>query len=124
MAMSHLLPSRLMIRLIVLALVCFPLAPIFAYQASPSVGTRAGHLIDKVLGVVGEDEPTLTERKRFHLYLLSTTGPVPILAEAAGAGIGQWENTPKEWGQGWGAYGQRFGRSEEHTSELQSHVNL
>ena len=52
---------------------------------------------------------TLTERRRFHLYLLSTAGPVPILAEAAGAGIGQWENSPKEWGQGWGAYGERFG---------------
>ena len=26
-----------------------------------------------------------------------------------GAGFSQWENTPKEWGQGWGAYGERFG---------------
>ena len=66
-------------------------------------------VIDKVLGLVGPDETTLTERRRFHLYLVSTAGPVPILAEAAGAGIGQWQNSPKEWGQGWGAYGQRFG---------------
>ena len=61
------------------------------------------------MGVVGPDETTLTERRRFHLYLVATAGPIPILAEAAGAGIGQWENSPKEWGQGWGAYGQRFG---------------
>jgi len=67
------------------------------------------HLIETVMGVVGPDETTLTERRRFHLYLMSTVGPVPILAEAAGAGIGQWQNSPKEWGQGWGAYGERFG---------------
>ena len=60
------------------------------------------------MGVVGPDDTTLTERRRFHLYLMSTVGPVPILAEAAGAGIGQWENSPKEWGQGWNAYGKRF----------------
>jgi len=67
------------------------------------------HLIETVMGVVGPDETTLTESRRFHLYLMSTVGPVPILAEAAGAGIGQWENSPKEWGQGWNAYGKRFG---------------
>jgi hypothetical protein len=67
------------------------------------------NLIDTVMGVVGPDETTLTESRRFHLYLMSTVGPVPILAEAAGAGISQWQNSPKEWGQGWGAYGQRFG---------------
>ncbi len=31
------------------------------------------------------------------------------MGEAIGAGVGQWENTPKEWGQGWNAYGERFG---------------
>ncbi|MBZ5675429.1 MAG: hypothetical protein LAP61_14410 [Acidobacteriia bacterium] len=71
--------------------------------------TAKTDVIDKVMGVVGPDESTLTEQRRFHLYLVATAGPVPILAEAAGAGIGQWENSPKEWGQGWGAYGERFG---------------
>jgi hypothetical protein len=67
-------------------------------------------MIDKVLGMVGPSEPTqLTEGKRFHLYLVSTAGPVPLLSEAMGAGIGQWRSTPPEWGQGWSAYGQRFG---------------
>jgi hypothetical protein len=72
-------------------------------------GTAKTDIIDKVMGVVGPDETTLTERRRFHLYLMSTVGPVPIFAEAAGAGIGQWENSPEEWGQGWSAYGKRFG---------------
>jgi hypothetical protein len=81
-----------------------------AASAVKNAATEASkHLIDTVMGVVGPDETTLTESRRFHLYLMSTVGPVPILAEAAGAGIGQWENSPKEWGQGWGAYGQRFG---------------
>ncbi len=60
--------------------------------------------------MVSPSEPgELTEKKRFHLYLLSTVGPVPIVGEAIGAGLSQWENTPKEWGQGWNAYGKRFG---------------
>jgi len=72
------------------------------------------------MGVVGPDETTLTERRRFHLYLVATAGPIPILAEAAGAGIGQWENSPKEWGQGWGAYGQRFGSNLAYNGVRQS----
>jgi hypothetical protein len=61
------------------------------------------------MGIVGPSEPSqLTEKKRFHLYLLSVAGPVPLLAEAAGAGFSQWENTPKAWGQGWDAFGERY----------------
>jgi hypothetical protein len=67
-------------------------------------------LIDKVLGMVGPAEPTtLTQKDRFQMYLLSVGGPVPLLGEAAGAGISQWKNAPPEWGQGWGAYGERYG---------------
>ena len=71
--------------------------------------TAKTDIIDQIMGMVGPDDSALTEKRRFHLYLASTVGPVPILAEAAGAGIGQWENSPKEWGQGWDAYGERFG---------------
>jgi hypothetical protein len=67
-------------------------------------------LIDKVLGMVGPSEPThLTEKARFHLYLVYTAGPLPLFGEAAGAGLSQWRNMPPEWGQGWGAYGERYG---------------
>ena len=100
-----------MLRSFVVALACFLSSPAFAYQSAPAA-PAAEHedIIDKVLGMVAPSEPMqLTEAKRFHLYLVSTGGPIPILGEAIGAGIGQWENTPKEWGQGWGAYGKRFG---------------
>ncbi|MBZ5610915.1 MAG: hypothetical protein LAP38_21840 [Acidobacteriia bacterium] len=59
---------------------------------------------------MGPAEPSqLTEKQRFQLYVVSTAGPVPLLGEALAAGIGQWRNSPEEWGQGWGAYGQRYG---------------
>ena len=102
-----------------LALACLPAAfsqdPKALVTPAASAVKRAavsakGNLADTIMGIVGGDDDTaLTERRRFHLYLLSTVGPVPIFAEAAGAGIGQWENSPKEWGQGWSAYGKRFG---------------
>jgi len=99
-----------MLRSFVLALVWFPFTPAFAYQAPAPAAVRDPDILDKLLGMVGPSEPSdLTEKKRFHLYLVATGGPVPLLAEAAGAGIGQWENSPKEWGQGWSAYGKRFG---------------
>ena len=67
-------------------------------------------LIDKVLGMAGPSEPShLTQKDRFQLYLLYTGGPLPLLGEAAGAGISQWHNSPPEWGQGWGAFGERYG---------------
>lgn len=80
-----------------------------AFQAEPPPAHHAD-IIDKLLGIVGPAEPSqLTEKKRFQLYLVATAGPVPLLAEAFGAGLGQWRDSPKEWGQGWTAYGQRYG---------------
>ena len=81
-----------------------------ATVTSPAVTPDQMDLIDKVLGMVGPSEPShLTQKDRFQLYLLSAGGPVPLLGEAAGAGIGQAKNTPPEWGQGWGAFGERYG---------------
>jgi hypothetical protein len=61
------------------------------------------------MGIAGPSEPRqLTQKKRFHLYVFSVAGPVPLLAEAAGAGFGQWENSPRKWGQGWDAFGERY----------------
>jgi hypothetical protein len=53
----------------------------------------------------------LTQRRRFQQYVMNTIGPVPIAGSAASAGISQWNNTPKEWEQGWGAYGKRYASS-------------
>jgi hypothetical protein len=98
-------------RLIVFAFVWLPVA-----LAQPAAVPPGGSAVDqegvvsKLMGIVGPSEPSqLTEKKRFHLYVLSVGGPIPLLGEAVGAGVSQWENSPKEWGQGWGAYGERFG---------------
>jgi hypothetical protein len=99
-----------MLRFILIAFVWLPWAPAFAFQAAAPAAASHEDMIDKVLGMVGPAEPSqLTEKKRFQLYVVSTAGPVPLVAEAVGAGISQWENSPKEWGQGWGAYGERYG---------------
>jgi hypothetical protein len=101
-------------RLIPLVFAWLPLA--LAQTEAPSADQPAavgnavqGYVIDKIMGIVGPSEPSqLTEKKRFHLYIFSVAGPVPLLAEAAGAGFSQWVNTPKKWGQGWDAYGERY----------------
>src|SRR5438270_11357924 len=82
-----------------------------AMPASPSpAAPRKTGILEKILVMVGPaDDKPLTRKEAFDAYVLSTIGPVPILGEAAGAGIRQWLDSPKEWGQGWGAYGQRFG---------------
>lgn len=86
-----------------------PATPIFA-QPPPAAATEHETTLDKIFGMVAPSEPSqLTEKKRFHLYLLSAGGPIPILGEAIGAGVSQWRNVPPEWGQGWNAYGERFG---------------
>ena len=104
-----------------LAGACLPAAfsqPVEAFVAPPPAATvkpAAGtpeemDVIDKVLGMVGPSEHTkLTQKDRFQIYLLSVGGPVPLLGEAAGAGVSQWTNSPPEWGQGWGAFGERYG---------------
>lgn len=47
--------------------------------------------------------------QRFGEYVQSSAGVGPVLSEAAGAAIGQLENSPREWGQGAGGYARRFG---------------
>jgi hypothetical protein len=65
---------------------------------------------EKILALVGPAEPSqLSGREQFEQYLLSVGGPVPLIGEAGGAALGQWTNSPAEWGQGWGAFGKRYG---------------
>ena len=55
--------------------------------------------------------PPLTSGQK---YRLATAGAFDYFAfpfNAALAGIAQANNSPKSWGQGWGAYGKRFGSS-------------
>lgn len=51
----------------------------------------------------------MTASERFRLYLRRAFDPGSIIESAAGAGIRQWEDTPKEWKHGAEGYGDRFG---------------
>src|SRR5260370_24635904 len=51
----------------------------------------------------------MTRSERFTNYLVGIAGPQSILRAAASAGISQATNTPKEWGGGAQAYGERVG---------------
>ena len=92
------------IRRTLLALV---LAPAAFTQTTNSAGPDP---IDRILDLVGPVPAASTPHpERFSEFVQATVGPVPLLGEAAGAGINQWMNTPEEWGQGCGAYGKRYG---------------
>ena len=52
-----------------------------------------------------------SEQERFHRYVKSTIGPLRLGRTAVSAGIGQWRDTPHEWGQGAEGYGKRFASS-------------
>jgi len=65
---------------------------------------------DKLLDTLGPAAPTpLTREQGFQAYLLNTIGPIPIIGEGLGSALAQRTDSPSEWGQGWAAYGKRFG---------------
>lgn len=99
-----------------LILICF-LTPAFAQPpagadrvapASPAPPPHKDAIDDflELVGPVRADAPPHAER--FSEFALATVGPVPLIGEAAGAGVGQWTNSPGEWGQGWAAFGKRY----------------
>jgi len=51
---------------------------------------------------------SLTLGDRFHIYRQSILGPYTLVGPALGAGIGQWEDEPPEWGEGGEGYARRF----------------
>jgi len=59
------------------------------------------------------DDPAiaLTVADKFTIYTKKTYGPGAVLKSGVIAGISQARNRPAEWGQGWDAYGDRFGSS-------------
>jgi hypothetical protein len=94
---------------------------IVLFLIASTTGLAADGMVDRVLGMVGAADPKLLTRKQaFEAYLMNTAGPAPILGEAAGAGLGQWMNSPEEWGQGWDAYGKRFGANMGYNATRQT----
>jgi hypothetical protein len=61
----------------------------------------------------------LTLADRFAIYRQAVLRPYSLLGPAFGAGIGQWEDEPPEWGQGAKGYGRRVasGMSRQLISE-------
>jgi hypothetical protein len=92
-----------------------------ADRAVPSPATEQAGVLDKVLGLVAAAPAAQpAHRETLKEFLMSAVGPVPLVGEAAGAGIGQWANWPQEWGQGWGAFGKRYGSNLAYNGIRQS----
>jgi len=51
----------------------------------------------------------LTFKDRLRMYRKTILRPYSVVGPAFGAGIGQWEDEPAEWGQGAAGYARRFG---------------
>jgi hypothetical protein len=51
---------------------------------------------------------SLTLGDRFHIYRQSILSPYTLVGPALGAGIGQWEDEPPEWGEGGEGYARRL----------------
>lgn len=50
----------------------------------------------------------LDARQKFVMFAETSVDPVIFLGAAASAGFSQWQNDDSKWGQGAGAYGQRY----------------
>ena len=48
-----------------------------------------------------------TEKDKLHGYIFDAFGPYAFISAVTVAGIQQARNRPPDWGQGWGAYGDR-----------------
>ncbi|MFL6465836.1 MAG: hypothetical protein ACJ73N_15685 [Bryobacteraceae bacterium] len=51
----------------------------------------------------------LTTGQKFGVRVVQQFGLRGFLGSVISSGISQWNNTPPEWGQGWDAYGARYG---------------
>lgn len=79
-----------------------------ADRVDPAPHQREGAAV-RALRLFEPFQPTpLTQKVRFRLYVESTFGPLPIVTQAASAGIFQALDRPPEWGQGAAGYGRRL----------------
>lgn len=90
------------------------LAQANSFNAPPA---EAAGTINGATGVVGSTASAkpeyipATSSEKFRHYLVSTFGPAAVARAIAAGGIAQGENTPKEWGGGAQAFGERIGNS-------------
>jgi len=89
----------------ILAIACLGTPAMAQLPQLPNAPSKADR--ESWLSQAGYFTPmTRSERLAHYTYLL--VGPQALLTSAAQAGIGQIRHTPKEWGEGAGAYGQRY----------------
>ena len=100
-------PHSLALGAIVLSIFCLPLP---AFSQPPQLqSTLPNAPSPKTLSSTTSDfDHSLTLGERTHHYIRSLFSPAAVIGPAFGAGIGQWENTPKEWEQGGTGYSKRF----------------
>jgi hypothetical protein len=78
--------------------------------ASPPEGNQASRPAPQRPGQLAKSAsvPPLTIGDKFKYRIIGSFGVRGLLGNFASAAIGQAMNTPSEWGQGWGAYGERY----------------
>jgi hypothetical protein len=90
------------------------LAPLERAQSTVESSASASITDDSASPAIRHPQPDLgyrrpTERTKLRTYAFDAFGPYPIAGAALVASLNQAEGTPPEWGQGAGAFGQRFG---------------
>jgi hypothetical protein len=83
-------------------------------STNPTVDTTArfvGYMTNKsiVFPDIATNEGPMTPSEKFRLFVNQSISPPYILAAGTSAAFDQARNTPKEYGQGWDAYADRFG---------------
>lgn len=60
---------------------------------------------------IADTPRALTPKEKFELFLSDSIAPNQVFTSVVGSAIAQADNSPAGWGQGWDAYGKRFGSS-------------
>jgi hypothetical protein len=81
---------------------------------NPAIDTTArfiGYVTNKsvVFPDIATSEGSLSTGQKFRLFVNQSISPPYIIAPAVSAAYDQARNSPKAYGQGWSAYGDRFG---------------
>lgn len=77
--------------------------------SKPDGGTTG--VVGAAGGAIAPEFTPLTASERWKRYFVDAFGPEAIVRAAASGGVNQWKGTPKEWGGGAEAFGERVGNS-------------